>query len=86
MIKGIIISIFLVFILGIVYFISQITPTEIQSFVRAGYIPKIISWACLILCVYGLARRRFSPLLMFLFYFCAFFFTYLGQYIIKGIY
>ena len=64
MLKGIIISISLVLILGIVYFIAHITPAEINSFVKAGYIPRVISWACLILCVYGLARRRFSPLLM----------------------
>lgn len=58
----------------------------IDSLVKSGLIPRIAAWICLLLGVYGVARRRFSPVLMFLFFFVAFFFTYLGQFVMKGIY
>lgn len=86
MIKGALLFISMVSILIIVFIVSGMSPYEMNIIAKDGYLPRAISWACVILSVYGLARRRFSPLLMLMFYACAFFFTYLGQFILKGIY
>jgi hypothetical protein len=63
-------------------------PSEaiMDGFVKDGLIPRIVSWLCLILGVYGIARRRFSPLMMMFFFAIAFFFTYIGQFMIKELY
>lgn len=57
-----------------------------EKIIKSGFLPRAISWICLILGVYGLARRRFSPMMMFMLFAFAFFFTYLGQFILKEMY
>ncbi len=86
MFKGILLFIAMGAIMLIVFIIAGMTPSEINLISAGGYLPRAIAWSCMLLSVYGLARRRFSPLMMMFFYACAFFFTYIGQFIFKGIY
>lgn len=59
---------------------------SIDDLISKGLLPRLVAWICLILGVYGMARRRFSPMMMFLLFAFAFFFTYLGQFFFMEIY
>lgn len=85
-VKGVLLFVAMGVILAIVFIVAGMSTAEMNILAKGGYLPRVIAWACMLLSVYGLARRRFSPLLMMLFYASAFFFTYLGQFIIKGVY
>lgn len=54
--------------------------------VKDGFLPRAISWICLLLGVYGMARRRFSPTMMLMLFSVALFFTYIGPFIFKELY
>ena len=86
MVKGILLGVAMLALLLMVFYLSGESASVLDSMARGGYLPRAAAWACLILSVYGMARRRFSPLLMLLFYAGAFFFTYLGQFFLKGLY
>lgn len=86
LVKGILLFVAMGVILVIVFIVAGMSPREMNILAKEGYLPRAIAWACMLLSVYGMARRRFSPMLMMMFYACAFFFTYLGQFFIKGVY
>jgi|YelNatPaOPRAMG01_1025707.scaffolds.fasta_scaffold23170_4 hypothetical protein len=54
--------------------------------VYSGFIPRVIAWTSLVTAVYGLSRRRFSPLIVIFFFVIAFFFAYVGVYLLPDIY
>jgi hypothetical protein len=85
-IRGILLISGLVAVLLGVFYVSGLPAEDLDIISNGGLLPRAVSWVCLLLGVYGLARRRFSPFLMLLFFTCAFFFTYIAPFIIKGLY
>lgn len=62
-------------------------PQKFWIFIKDNkLIPRTIAWASLILGLYGIARRRFSPAMTIFLFFIAFFFAYLGRFFFKGMY
>lgn len=57
-----------------------------QYTTRNKLLPRFIAWFCLILGVYGVARRRFSMMITIFLFMVAFFFAYLGKFIFKNMY
>lgn len=87
MTKWILLLIALGLILVMCFFIlAGPSIVSVDEIIENGFLPRAIAWICLLLGVYGMARRRFSPMMMMLLFGFAFFFTYLGQFIFKGIY
>jgi hypothetical protein len=70
----------------LVLYISGLPIEGLNIIGEEGLLPRAVSWVCLLLGIYGLARRRFSPFLMLLFFTCAFFFTYVAPFLIKELY
>jgi len=70
----------------ILYMLTKQPEVFWDRIVYSGFIPRVISWMCLIGSVYGLARRRFSPLVVAMFMIISFFFAYIGYFLIPEIY
>ncbi len=70
----------------VLYMLTKQPEVFWDRIVYSGFIPRVISWFCLIGAVYGLARRRFSPLVVIMFMSLSFFFAYIGYFLIPEIY
>lgn len=57
-----------------------IKPSEVDTLLEQGVLPRLISWVCLIVGSYGLARGRFSFMITTILFAVSFFFAYLGVY------
>ncbi len=63
------------------------SPDVFWSYIKGNkLIPRVIAWSCLILGLYGIARRRFSPTVTAILFGIAFFFAYLGKFFFKSLY
>lgn len=71
-----------------VFFVLLIgDPHKFWEFVSTNKIlPRFIAWSCLLVGLYGIARRRFSLQVTMLLFAVAFFFAYLGKFVFKGMY
>ncbi len=78
---GIIMIIIAIFLLGGIAIYSLFFADITYNFLKHGFIPRIISWSCLIAAAYGMARGKMSFKITMIFFFIAFFFAYLGMYI-----
>jgi len=77
---------FLVFLLYVLYMLTKQPMSFWDKIVYSGFIPRVVAWVFLISAVYGLSRRRFSPLVVFFFFMISFFFAYIGKFLIPEIY
>ncbi len=55
-----------------------VRPSEVDTLLKQGVLPRLISWSCLIVGSYGLARGRFSFIVTVMFFAISFFFAYIG--------
>lgn len=78
----------IVFFVFAILFIKLINdPHQFWAYIENNkLIPRAIAWTFLLLGLYGIARRRFSPSVIVFFFFIAFFFAYLGRFFFKGMY
>jgi hypothetical protein len=73
--------------LVVVLYLLTKQPQEFwNKIIYSGFIPRGIAWTFLLSGVYGLSRRRFSMSIVIFFFSLAFFFAYIGKFIIPEIY
>jgi len=76
----------LISLVVVLYLLTKQPQGFWDKIVYSGFIPRVIAWVFLIGGVYGLSRRRFSPIIVIFFFSLAFFFAYIGKFIIPEIY
>lgn len=79
--KGTIITITAILTIVLILFYITKSPEEINSLLKAGILPRIVAWFCLIYGAYGLARTRIPFSIAMMFFAAAFFFAYIGPYV-----
>lgn len=74
-------------VFAVFFYLLMNHPGDFWEFVsRRKLLPRFIAWFCLLLGVYGIARRRFSMGITIFLFLIAFFFAYLGKFIFKNLY
>ncbi|MEM3793343.1 MAG: hypothetical protein QXS76_00390 [Candidatus Bathyarchaeia archaeon] len=82
-----VLPVFIIFGMFLFFFQVMSDPAKFWDFVHhRKLMPRAIAWTCLLLSLYGIARRRFSPVILTFLLGTAFFFAYLGRFIFRSMY